>query len=187
MLNYENISKDVGVSRSAVISWFQILYDTLIAFEVPAYTKTKKRKAYASSKFYMFDLGVIRHLLGFEKIESGSTEYGKFFETYMAMEMRAYIGYRSRPKLNITPLSYWRSLSGFEVDFILMEKVAIETKTTRRHTARDLKGLKALKEEDLFSRYILVCNEDYAQTTEDGIEIVPWRQFLDELWAGKII
>ena len=46
---------------------------------------------------------------------------------------------------------------------------------------------KALKEEGLFSRYILVCNEDYAQTTEDGIEIVPWRQFLDELWAGKII
>ena len=187
MLNYENISKDVGVSRSAVISWFQILYDTLIAFEVPAYTKTKKRKAYASSKFYMFDIGVIRHLLGFEKIEAGSTEYGKFFKTYMAMEMRAYIGYRSRPKLNITPLGYWRSLSGFEVDFILMEKVAIETKTTRRHTARDLKGLKALKEEGLFSRYILVCNEDYAQTTEDDIEIVPWRQFLDELWAGKII
>ena len=146
MLNYENISKDVGVSRSAVISWFQILYDTLIAFEVPAYVKTKKRKAYASSKFYMFDLGVIRHLLGFDKIESGSTEYGKFFETYMAMEMRAYIGYKLKEKLNVTSISYWRSLSGFEVDFILMEKVAIETKTTRRHTSRDLKGLKALKE-----------------------------------------
>lgn len=187
VLNYENISKDVGVSRSAVISWYQILYDTLIAFEVPAYMKTKKRKAYASSKFYMFDLGVIRQLLGFEKIEAGSTEYGKFFETYMAMEMRAYIGYRTRPRISITPLSYWRSISGFEVDFILMEKVAIETKTTRRHTARDLKGLKALKEEGLFSRYILVCNEDYAQTTEDGIEIVPWRQFLDELWDGKIV
>lgn len=187
ILNYENISKDVGVSRSAVISWFQILYDTLIAFELPAYSKTKKRKAYASSKFYMFDLGVIRHLLGFEKIEAGSTEYGKFFETYIAMEMRAYIGYRLRPKINNTPLCYWRSLSGFEVDFILMEKVAIETKTTRRHTSRDLKGLKALKEEGLFSRYILVCNEDYAQMTDDGIEIVPWQQFLEELWNGKIL
>ena len=187
MLNYENISKEVGVSRSAVMSWFQILYDTLIAFEVPAYTKTKKRKAYASSKFYMFDLGVIRQLLGFDKVETGSTEYGKFFETYMAMEMRAYIGYRSKVKLNITPLCYWRSISGFEVDFILMEKIAIETKTTRRHTARDLKGLKALKEEGLFSRYILVCNEDYAQITDDGIEIVPWKQFLDELWNGEII
>lgn len=187
MLNYENISKEVGVSRSAVMSWFQILYDTLIAFEVPAYTKTKKRKAYASSKFYMFDLGVIRQLLGFDKVETGSTEYGKFFETYMAMEMRAYIGYRSRPKLNITPICYWRSISGFEVDFILMEKIAIETKTTRRHTARDLKGLKALKEEGLCSRYILVCNEEYAQITDDGIEIVPWKQFLDELWSGKVI
>ena len=49
------------------------------------------------------------------------------------------------------------------------------------------KGPKTLKEEGLFSRYIFVCNEDYAQTTEDDIEIVPWRQFLDELWAGKII
>ena len=187
MLNYENISRDVGVSRSAVISWFKIRYYTLIAFEVYSYIKTKKRKAYASSKFYMFDLGVIRHLLGFEKIEKGSTEYGKFFETYIAMEMRAYIGYKARAKINTMPLCYWRSLSEFEVDFILMEKIAIETKTTRRHTARDLKGLKALKEEGLFSRYILVCNEDYAYSTEDGIEIVPWRQFLDELWAGKII
>lgn len=187
MLNYENISKDVGVSRSAIISWFKIVYDTLVAFEVPSYTKTKKRKAYASSKFYMFDLEVLRHLLGFEKIEVASAEYGKFFETYMAMEMRAYIGYRLSPKLNIASLCYWRSLSGFEVDFILMEKVAIEAKTTRRHTTRDLKGLKALKEEGLFSRYLLVCDEDYAQMTEDGIEIVPWRQFLDEPWSGKII
>ena len=186
MLNYENISKDVGVSRSAVISWFQILYDTLIAFEVPAYRKTKKRKAYTSSKFYLFDLGVIRQLLGYEKIESGTTEFGKFFETWIAMELRAYIGYRCKPRINMNPLCYWRSLSGFEVDFIVMEKVAIETKTTRRHTERDLKGLKALKEEGLFERYILVCDEDYAQISDEGIEIVPWRQFLDELWDGKI-
>ena len=48
-------------------------------------------------------------------------------------------------------------------------------------------GLRALKEEGLFERYILVCGDDYAQETEDGIEIVPWRQFLDELWDGKII
>lgn len=186
MLNYENISKDVGVSRSAVISWFQILYDTLIAFEVPAYRKTKKRKAYTSSKFYLFDLGVIRQLLGYEKIESGTTEFGKFFETWIAMELRAYIGYRCKPRINMNPLCYWRSLSGFEVDFIVMEKVAIETKTTRRHTERDLKGLRALKEEGLFERYILVCDEDYAQISDEGIEIVPWRQFLDELWDGKI-
>ena len=135
----------------------------------------------------LYDHNVLRQLLGFERIEAGSAEYGKFFETYIAMELRAYISYRLRPKLNISPLCYWRSLSGFEVDFILMEKIAIETKTTRRHTERDLKGLKALKEEGLFSRYILVCNEDYAQTTESGIEIVPWRQFLDELWTGKVI
>ena len=187
MINYENISKEVGVSRSAVISWFQILYDTLVAFEVPAYRKTKKRKSYSSSKFYLFELGVLRSILGFEKIEKGSAEYGKFFETWIAMELRAYTSYCCKSKFNILPLCYWRSLSGYEVDFILMEKIAIETKTTRRHTQRDLKGLKALKEEGLFERYILVCNEDYAQLTDDGIEIVPWRIFLDELWSGKIL
>ena len=93
------------------------------------------------------------------------------------MELRAYIGYRCKPRINMNPLCYWRSLSGFEVDFIVMEKVAIETKTTR---------LKALKEEGLLERYILVCDEDYAQISDEGIEIVPWRQFLDELWDGKI-
>ena len=45
MLNYSNIASDCGVSVKTVQSYFKILYDTLIGYEIPAYRKAVKRKA----------------------------------------------------------------------------------------------------------------------------------------------
>ncbi len=44
-INYSNIAGDVMMSRASITEWYGILYDTLIGFSVPPYTKTKKRKA----------------------------------------------------------------------------------------------------------------------------------------------
>ena len=44
ILNYENIASDCGVSANTVKQYFQILYDTLIGYEIPAYTKALKRR-----------------------------------------------------------------------------------------------------------------------------------------------
>ena len=69
----------------------------------------------------------------------------------------------------------------FEVDFILDNRIAIEVKGKEQVSKRDLKGLKALQEEGLMERYILIAMHD-RKRIEDGIEIVPWQVFLDELW-----
>ncbi len=44
MLNYSNIASDCGVSAKTVKSYFQILYDTLIGYEIPAFRKEIKRR-----------------------------------------------------------------------------------------------------------------------------------------------
>lgn len=54
MLNYANIATDCGVSPKVVKAYFQILYDTLIGYEIPAYSKVVKRKVVQASKFYFF-------------------------------------------------------------------------------------------------------------------------------------
>ncbi len=187
IINCANFSKEVGVSATSINEWFQILYDTLIGFEVPAYQKTKKRKTYATSKFYFFDVGIVRRILELDKIKENTAEYGKYFEAYIASELRAFLGYTFGYRDKDRKLCYWRTLSNLEVDFTLCDKVAIATKTGRHYSKSDLKGLRALKEEGIFERYILVCREEYPLMTEDGIEVLPYKIFLEELWGRKYI
>ena len=77
---------------------------------------------------------------------------------------------------------YWRSRSGYEVDFVF-ENLAVEVEAKGTVGARDMKGLRALREEGLLADYLLVAMEPQARVV-DGIRIVPWADFLDERWSG---
>lgn len=184
-INYSNIAGDVMMSRASITEWYGILYDTLIGFSVPPYTKTKKRKAVDTERFYYFDVGLVRYLLGLDDIVDTQTEYGKLFETYIAEELSAYLDYNKRRER----LSYWRTQqSSFEVDYVIGDEVAVETKTTKRvNEKKDLRGLRALKEEGIFKKYIVVSRDNISRTTDDGIILLPWNLFLDWLWEGKIL
>ena len=181
-LNYTAVASDAGVTRQTVQSWFAILEDTLLGEQIQAYTRTMKRKAIERSKFYFFDLGVVRALRGFPVVTEGSADIGPFFEHFIYMELAAWRDYRS-PR---TCIRYWRSTSGFEVDFILGDDIAIEVKATTSVGERDLRGLRALREEGLMSSYTVVCREGSARRL-DGIDILPWETFLERLWAGSLI
>ena len=183
-INYSNVASDVMMSRSSITEWYGILFDTLIGFSVPPYRKTKKRKAVDTERFYFFDVGVVRSLLGLESLIDTDTAYGKLFETYIAQELCAYLDYNNSKE----KLFYWRTQkSSFEVDFVIGDDIAIETKTTKLvNEKHDLKGLRALKEENIFRKYIVVSRDSIARTTEDGILLLPWNLFLDMLWNKKI-
>ena len=184
-INYSNIASDVMMSRAAITEWYGILYDTLIGFPVPPYSGTMNRKSVETERFYFFDVGLVRFLLGLDGVVDTQTEYGKLFETYIAQELVAWLDYSRRRER----LSYWRTRqSDYEVDFIIGDEVAIETKTTRLvNEKRDLRGLRALKEEGIFSRFILVSRDEVVRTTEDGILLLPWQEFLEWLWSGRIL
>jgi predicted AAA+ superfamily ATPase len=182
MLNFTNIANDVGVSRQSVAGWYQILVDTLIGYKLPSFQKGKKRKTFGMPKFYFFDTGVARALQNISVPSQNQSEYGKFFEQYIFMELRAYLDYSQSRAI----LSYWRTTSNLEVDFVVGEKVAIETKTTKHTSGNDYKGLKAFSTESRCERFILVCQEERPRKLSIGIEIMPWKYFLDLLWKGKI-
>jgi uncharacterized protein len=52
IINYSSIASDAQVGRKVVAEYFQILFDTLVASEVPAWQESKKRKPIETSKFY---------------------------------------------------------------------------------------------------------------------------------------
>ncbi len=178
VVNFTNVANDAQVPRTTVYEYFEVLKDTLILHELPAWQRSMKRKPLVSSKFYFFDIGVAGFLQG-RRFAPGTAEYGEAFETYIAHELRAYCDYNSGD-----PLTFWRSASGFEVDFILGDHTAIEVKAKQNIGPQDLKALVALSEEKKVKRYICVTLEARKRTT-GAIQILPYEDFLDALWEGE--
>ena len=180
MVNFVNLASDSQVPPSTVREYYAILKDTFIAHELPAFAETAKRKAITTAKYYLFDIGLARHLQGRAGLAPGTPEYGSAFESYVFQEIKAYCDYHRLQ----TP-RYWRSKSGFKVDFVF-ERAAVETKAKAVVGARDLRGLRALREEGVFEHYILASMEPRGRLV-DGIRILPWQVFLDELWDGALV
>ena len=182
ILNYTNIASDCGVSTKTVQSYFQILYDTLIGYEIPAYRKVVKRKILQAPKFYYFDVGLANYLMGRYSLKRGTDEYGHAFEHLIMQEIIAYRGYNDKKDT----ISYWRTYDRKEVDVVIGDaKVAIEIKSSEQVKTKYKAGLRAFKEEHPDCRLMLVSLEPVTRKAED-IEMVYVTDFLKMLWNGKI-
>lgn len=177
IVNFTGVANDAQVPRTTVHEYFQILLDTLILHELPAWRVEKKRKPITSSKYYFFDVGVAGALQG-RPFQAATKEFGEAFETLLQHELRSYSDYVSG-----VPLAYWRTTSGFEVDFVLGDHTAIEAKAKQNVSPQDLKSLLAFAEEHKPKRLLCVSLEPRPRKS-GPIEILPWRDFLERLWAG---
>ena len=182
ILNYSNIAADCGVSVKTVQSYFQILYDTLIGYEIPAYRKAVKRRTVQAPRFYYFDVGLANYLMGRHSLKRGTDEYGHAFEHLVMQEIIAYRGYNDKQET----ISYWRTYDKREVDVVIGDaKVAIEIKSSEQVKTKHKTGLRAFKEEHPACRLILVSLDPVTRKTED-IEMVYVLDFFRMLWNGDI-
>lgn len=183
LMNYTNIARETGVSAKIVRSYFQILEDTLLGHRLQPWKKTPDRRLIETEKFYLFDVGISNYLAR-RKPQFSTPEFGSSFEHYILMELMAYQAYKD-PEL---PLHFWRTSTGLEVDFILGDmEIAIEVKSSKRINTTHAKGLRALRESHSLKRAILISFEDEMKKIANDIECLPWKVFLEQLWAGEII
>lgn len=189
MINMSNIARDTHVSRHTVEGYFQILIDTMLGEFIYPYNKKIKRDLLVSiPKFYFFDVGVANFLGHRECVKLKGEIAGKSFEHYILMELLAFRGLMQKR----FAISYWRTKTGLEVDFILGEaEIALEVKISEQVQAQDLRGLKAFYEEHPNTKAIVV-SQDFAVRKirlekHRSITIMPWKYFLQQLWADNII
>lgn len=183
MVNYTNIASECGVSSTTVKEYFQILEDTLIGRFVPSFQKKPKRRVITAPKFYYFDVGIANYLLKRGQIAFGSEAFGSAFEHFIYQELNAHSHYSDLDYA----ISYWRTTSQIEVDFILgNHEVAIEVKATNNVQSRHLKGLRSFSEEYAVNKLIVVSNDPQMRIL-DTIIVMPWELFLQKLWKGEII
>lgn len=182
-VNFTAVGSDAGVAPRTIREYYQILEDTLVGFQLPAFRKTTTRKAVATAKFYLFDVGVANTLLQRGVVARGSESYGRALEHQVFLELRAYLDYTRSSR----QLTYWRSTSQLEVDFVIDDAIAIEVKAKERVHARDYRGIRALAEDLPLTQRLVVSLESAPRTTDDGTVILPAEEFFRQLWSGALI
>ncbi len=185
VVNVSGVSRDAGVARPTVARYFEVLIDTLIATWLPAWRPRARIKETHHPKFFLFDPGVVRGLAGRLREPLEAAERGPLLETLVLHELRAAISIQ-----NIGgDLSYWRTPSGNEVDFVWergKRKVGIEVKasgTWRREYASTLVDL--LAEGAITSAFVVYGGKE--RLVDRGVSVLPVAEFLSELTAGTVL
>jgi predicted AAA+ superfamily ATPase len=187
IVNFEKISKDVGIARATIASYYQILEDCLIAIRVEPYANSRTRKKLTRSpKYLFFDLG-LRRLVAQEPNVLPEAYLGPLFEQFIGLEIARWLHLQSE-KIS---LLFWRDANGPEVDWVLRcnkELLPIEVKWTVSPSPRDAKHIVLfMRDHPHVKKGYVICQTLVAQTLAPGIEAVSWQslpQILQE-WLDQ--
>lgn len=179
ILNMSAIAREAGMIQKNVSNYFDILEDLLIGFKVPVFTKRAKRVTVQHPKFYFFDVGVYRALRPKGLMDTASEIDGAAFETLFLQSVRAINDYYDFDY----QISYWRTSTGVEVDFILYGPkgfFAFEIKKSSNVNKHDTKGLLSFGQDYPEAKLFLVHGgtETYYF---DSVTAVPMQEILFHL------
>ncbi|MBT3257284.1 MAG: ATP-binding protein [Deltaproteobacteria bacterium] len=185
-INVSNIAREAGVARTTVTGYLDILEETLLCFRLPAFEPRLRVRERKLPKWYWCDPGIVRAMKRAQG-KPGPEERGPLFEGMVAQLLRAYRDYKEA----FDEMYYWAPSSGsrVEVDFIIdrgSELIALEAKSGKTFKEAWCKGLRALAPLEGIHRRIIVYPQGPVMKTEDGIEIVSFKHFADELAAGVL-
>ena len=183
--NVAGLARDAAVARPTVQGYFEALTDTLIGIWLPAWRRRAKAKEVARPKFYLFDSGVARALAGRLREPLEGVERGFLLETWMLHELRAAIALQNLGG----DLSYWRTPSGSEVDFVWTRgrrAIGIEVKASPRWRAEFGGPLKSLAADRIVHSAVGVYT-GVGELQDGPLRVLPVMAFLRELAAGNIL
>ena len=146
LLNVSAVARECEVERKVVAGYIGILEDLLLAFRVPVFRKRAKRAIVNHEKIYLFDAGVFRSLRPKGPLDRPEEIDGQALEGLVAQHLRAWAAY-SRHHAD---LFFWRTRAGTEVDFVVYGEPglqAFEVKNTSRVQSRDLRALRAFRDD----------------------------------------
>jgi len=142
-INFSGVSRDCQIALSTVREYYSILEDTLLGAFLFPYLKSPRKRMSHQPKFYFFDNGVTRGLLGTLLDKPGRKEQGRLFEQWFIQEI-----IRKNEYFQLDwKLYFWRTNHGAEVDLLLSRggKIlyAIECKNSKQLSTGDISGLRS--------------------------------------------
>lgn len=164
LLNYSDISKDVGVSSPTIKSWLSILQTSGIIYLLEPYYANLTNRMTKMPKIYFLDTGLACYLTNwqtYQTLESGAMN-GAIFETYVVSEILKsfwFLGKRA-------PLFFYRDKDQREIDLLIENNgqlIPIEIKKKTAPDKTDIKNFAVLNYEKGF---VVCLSSDYSFITE---------------------
>jgi len=184
VINLQNLSQQIGVARTTLKGYLEILEDTLLGFSLPSIQLKAKVKEVATPKFYFFDTGVI-NTLTHSLEEDIKNNLGSLLETYILHELISFSDYNNKR----WQFYYWGTPGDTEVDFILSagkKNIGIEVKSSTTWDKSYNYGLNVLLEEKKIQKAygVYLGNE---MIKKDNILVLPAKSFSTYLMNNDLL
>ncbi len=180
-INYSSVATDSEIPKESLRRYFDLLYETLIVFKLPGYTKVKStRKAIQKEKIYFFDLGVRNGILKIAEDNMLPEQLGHLFEQWVIQQIHSYNSYHKKE----WEMFYYRDNHKTEVDLIIKIKkrlFAIEIKwseKSRNDWCFPLETFEAIDTLPITS-YIIYRGKHLLKINQ--IHIIPFEMFFNEI------
>jgi len=117
IVNYDDLSRDAGVSAATARSWLSLLEDGFLIRLLSPYFTNRTRRMTRSPKLYFLDAGLAAWLGGWRSAPQARLGPlgGALFETHMLAEVIKYFRHRARE----VDIHFWRTRDGQEIDFLI--------------------------------------------------------------------
>ncbi len=185
-INISNVSKEIGVTRRTIESYYEILTDCLIAEEIYPIVKSKSSlRLVKTKKHLLFDLGV-RRIAAKEGTRLPTGHLGALFEQFIGLELIRMARYEPTG----TEIRFWRDLNGPEVDWVIErpdEYVPIEVKWSDAPTLKDARHLQTFMNEYKQAKTgFVICQTPKKMKLAPNIYALPW-QSLSEAFQSTAL
>ena len=174
-INISNIAKDVGVSDYTVQEYFSILEDTLMGYFLYPFQHSFRKRLSKKPKFYFFDTGVLRALMGLSEIAlvESTSAFGEVFEHFIINQCIALASYRHRNYR----FSYLETKDDAEIDLVVerpgQKVLFIDIKSSIQVERRHLTSLRKLSEDFGDCEAVCFSRDNYPKLV-DNIMVYPW-------------
>ena len=184
VLNVANLARECQVERKTAVNYLEVLQDLLLGFTLTVFRRRARRKLTVHPKLYLVDPGVYQSLRPRGPLDRNTELAGPALEGLVAQHLRAFIAYTGSKDT----LSFWRTRSGSEVDFVLYGEsglYALEVKNGSVIHPSDLSGLRAFARDYPEATPVLLYRG--RRLKRGGILCLSCEDFLRALVPGRSI
>ena len=173
MLNYADISNEVGVSLNTVKSWISILVSSNIVYLLPPYFNNLNKRMVKTPKLYFLDTGLCSFLTNWnspEALESGAMS-GAMLETFIVGEILKSYAHNS----DSVSMYYYRDKEKREIDIVIDcngKLYPIEIKKTANPDKKAIKNFSVIPYDRMGEGALIYMGQDYMPIT-DNINAIP--------------
>lgn len=168
LLNHAELARDAKMPLTTVHQYMSLLETSFQATRLVPYARNRTRRLIKTPKLYWNDVGLVLHL-------GGAEPSGAHLENYILTDLLSWRDTET-PRPEVT---YWRTSSGAEVDFVLERKrklLAVEVKAGAAPGPRDAEHLKTFCAEygsDVLGGLVLHGGTE-SYWLHDRILALPW-------------